>query len=617
METRFLSKTAFKLGHSCPTKLYYYCKRYPSAMSDNEYVKFLAEGGHIVGKLAQLIYPGGKLIDSGDSLTDAVAATEEELKKDSVILYEAALQAGNKLVLVDILVKHGKSVKLIEVKSKSYDSDQEEEYGSKGKRTTFLTTRGTVDGEWESYLIDLCYQTYVASLAHPEFEFSPYLFLPDKSKTTSEDCLAAKFSINKERAAGFGRSRLTVDFTGDKERIANDNFMTLVNVESEVRLLWDEVRESAERLELLLPPQPQRVESKPGRHCAKCEYRVKDNEKNGFLECWGDLAAADPHIFDLYYGSTIEDGGLFDSMIASGKTSLLDVPEGCLSGKRGDRQLVQIRHSKSLTEWFSDDLAGCIKGVGYPLYFVDFETSRMAIPYHSGMRPYEQVAFQWSCHTVREPGAAPVHSEWINTEDSFPNIEFARRLMDHVGSKGTVLTWAHHESSVLNDIAVQMKRYKQGEPELREWIAGLTDKESGRILDLNKVTLQHYFHPSMKGKTSLKAVLPAVWNNSPELHEIPWLKKYVMYKDGKKVLDPYKTLEKIEIAGKAESIQEGTAAMRAYQHMLYGQGRDADEDSKEKWRTLLLQYCELDTIAMLVVWTYWEMRLGIRAGKEG
>ena len=208
MTNHFLSKTAFKLGHSCPTKLYSYRKGYPSALNDNEYLKFLADGGHIVGKLAQMIYPGGVLIESHESLAEAVEETEKHLKKDSVVLYEAALRAGNKLVLVDILVKHGNSIKLIEVKSKSYDSDQEDEYRSEGKRTTFRTVKGGIDSDWEPYLVDLCYQTYVASLAHPEFDCIPYLFLPDKAKTTSEDCLAAMFSIERTETARSGRTRL-------------------------------------------------------------------------------------------------------------------------------------------------------------------------------------------------------------------------------------------------------------------------------------------------------------------------------------------------------------------------------------------------------------------------
>ena len=44
--------------------------------------------------------------------------------------------------------------------------------------------------------------------------------------------------------------------------------------------------------------------------------------------------------------------------------------------------------------------------------------------------------------------------------------------------------------------------------------------------------------------------------------------------------------------------------MRAYQEMLYGVSRN-NETLKEQWRRLLLQYCELDTAAMVMVWTHW------------
>jgi hypothetical protein len=51
-------------------------------------------------------------------------------------------------------------------------------------------------------------------------------------------------------------------------------------------------------------------------------------------------------------------------------------------------------------------------------------------------------------------------------------------------------------------------------------------------------------------------------------------------------------------------VTEGTGAMRAYQEMLYGLHR-GNEPIKEQWRRLLLQYCELDTAAMVMVWMHW------------
>lgn len=615
MKTHRLSKSAFKVGRSCATKLYYYQKKYESTNKDNPYLNFLADGGYMVGALAHIIYKDGIMIEAGKDQEAAAAKTEEELKKENVTLFEAALRSGNKLVRVDILEKRGKSVKLIEVKSKSFNSDEEQQLKSEGKRTLFVNGKGTIDSDWKTYLEDICYQTYVATLAHPEFEFIPYLLLPDKALTTSVDGLGSKFRIDRLVDASGKEQSPTVTFLGDealKDTIRGNHFMVLKNVESEVSLLWDEVREAAEELDKSLTPELKKITVAPGGHCSTCEYRVKGKEESGFRECWGESADADPHIFDLYYGTAIQNGSLFDSLIAQKKTSLFDVSTSLLAGKRGDRQLIQINNSKAGTEWFSDKLRAEVEGVTYPLYFIDFETSRMAVPYHSGMNPYEQIAFQWSCHMVAAPGAKPEHTEWINVDQVFPNFEFAKSLRKQIGDRGSVLTWAHHERSVLADIAAQMRKYRQHDTALADWLAETVKEDGGRILDLNKVTLKHFFHPEMKGKTSLKAVLPAVWNNNPELHEISWLKKYVAYDaDGGKVLDPYKTLKAIEIAGQAEAIREGTGAMRAYQHMVYGTGKDAPAETKEKWKELLLQYCELDTIAMVVVWTYWCRKLGL------
>lgn len=617
MGTHRLSKSAFKIGRSCPTKLYYYRSKYKSLLKENPYLEFLADGGYIVGMLARLLHEDGVAIVEGADQEAAVAQTEEELKKENVTLFEAALRSGNKLVRVDILQKRGKTVKLIEVKSKAFDSDEEHEYKSEGKRTTFTKGDGDIDPDWRPYLEDVCYQAYVTSLAHPEFEVIPYLFLPDKALTTSVDGLGGMFRIEQQPNDGRGGRSVSVEFIGDdgaKAALRKSHFMVLLNVEQEVERLWDEVREAAEELDGSLTPELKKIESPLGRHCAHCEYRVKGEESSGFRECWGSCADEDPHIFDLYYGTDIERGAVYDGLIAQRKASLFDVPTDVLSDAkaRGRRQLIQINNTRAGKEWLSPELPKLLEGAKYPLHFIDFETSRVAVPYHAGMRPYEQVAFQWSCHTVKEPGAAPDHFEWINTKESFPNFEFARTLRKQIGDSGSVLTWAHHEASVLRDIVTQVRKYREDDLELAEWMAELSAKDGTRIIDLNKETLRHYFHPEMKGKTSLKAVLPAVWNNNRDLHEIPWLKDYVAYDpDGGKVLDPYKTLQEIEIAGQAEAIREGTGAMRAYQHMLYGSGRDAPEEVKAKWVKLLLRYCKLDTIAMLVVWSHWERRLGL------
>ena len=84
------------------------------------------------------------------------------------------------------------------------------------------------------------------------------------------------------------------------------------------------------------------------------------------------------------------------------------------------------------------------------------------------MRPYETIAFQWSCHTIKNPGEEPIHSEWINLEPRFPSFKFAEELMKQIGKKGTPLMWSHYENTVLKNIyeAIYTK-YDYENPELK------------------------------------------------------------------------------------------------------------------------------------------------------
>ena len=70
------------------------------------------------------------------------------------------------------------------------------------------------------------------------------------------------------------------------------------------------------------------------------------------------------------------------------------------------------------------------------------------------------------------------------------------------------------------------------------------------------------------------------------------------------MLNPYATLPPLPIGDKEELVNEGTGAMRAYQAMLYGKA-DSTSEMKETWKRLLLQYCELDTMAMVIIFEHW------------
>lgn len=601
----YLSKSDFKVAQTCPAKLYYKKKGYPSHL-ENEYMELLAEGGYMVGELAQLLFPEGIEVKTKSGTRYAVEETKELLKRDKVTLFEPAIEIGHKIIRIDILVKDGNHHDLIEVKSKSYNSHEKDGFY---KKTGDLAT------DWIEYLEDVTYQTMVLKEAVPGAEITPWLMMPDKAKCTKIEGLIGWFALRLKGVSSSGFKNVEVDFKGDHAALLNDDILTRVNCSKEVEWLMPGVTAAAQKYVESLEENLVKIETTLTKHCKACEFRCdEDRSKSGFHECWGALAEPEPHIFDLYHAGTV--GGIkepyINELIRQGKTCLYDFPLDRLTGKRGERQLIQIQCSKENREWISPDLKQIVQSWKYPLHFIDFETSRMAIPYHKGMRPYESIAFQWSCHTVENPGADPVHSEWINVVEHFPSFEFAETLMDQIGIKGTAFMWATHENTTLKEIFEQTEKFNHPNPDLRNWIAlmaKLREDQRYRMVDMCALTREYYYHPGMKGSNSLKAVLPAVWNNNPYLHKVSWFKKYVGYENGR-ILDPYKTLEPIEIAEQAEVVQVGTGAMKAYQEMLYGVSA-ADPEIRKKWKELLLQYCELDTMAMVIVWRHWRHLLGL------
>ena len=119
----------------------------------------LAEGGYVVGKLAQLLHPGEEIVDRDMNI--AVDKTTELLKRDKVTIHEAAIKNGQKIVRIDILKKNGNHFDLIEVKAKSYDSTDEDDF-KRAKKDNGLNNKT------KDYIKDAIYQTIVLQISIPK-----------------------------------------------------------------------------------------------------------------------------------------------------------------------------------------------------------------------------------------------------------------------------------------------------------------------------------------------------------------------------------------------------------------------------------------------------------------
>jgi hypothetical protein len=148
--------------------------------------------------------------------------------------------------------------------------------------------------------------------------------------------------------------------------------------------------------------------------------------------------------------------------------------------------------------------------------------------------------------------------------------------------------------------------------ELMRWVEALLGPEdaagkrfSPRIRDLHALAYRDYYHPLMGGRTSIKVVMPAIWKIDPDLRGHPWFEKYNKTLPDGRSLDPYETLPPLPLGddGQEDVVQEGTGAIRMYQDVIFRQNVDPAEH--ESRRQLLLQYCELDTAAMVMIWKHW------------
>ena len=237
-------------------------------------------------------------------------------------------------------------------------------------------------------------------------------------------------------------------------------------------------------------------------------------------------------------------------LIALGVQSIHDIAENYPLTGRLRRACTSVQMGKP---WFSGELRGELKELKYPLYFMDFETINPCIPRFSGMRPCDQLPFQWSVHAQRQAGAEPEHREFLATDASDPRRAFISTLCKALGEQGSIVAYnARFESQRLSEIA--------------EWLpefSGHINKIRRRLWDLLPVIRSNVYHPKFFGSFSLKTVLPAL---------VP-----AMSYDGMAVVD-------------------GKAAGLVWESVI---GSECDDAEREKKRKALQKYCCQDTLGMV------------------
>lgn len=660
MINRHLTKSRFKIGLECPTKLYYEGnKAYANQKIEDSFLLALAEGGFQVGELAKHYYAGGHMIGSLD-YADALSETNSLLQREQVIIYEAAVQYADFFVRTDILIKDNDQIRLIEVKAKSADFTTEE---------GFLNKSGAVSSAWSPYLYDVAFQKYVLMKAFPGYNVSAFLMLADKNALCPTDGLNQKFKLSKNEQ---GRTFVTVSEALSPEDLTPP-ILRVIGVDGCCGLLWSQPIERGGKqygfqdFAVLLAESYKnnnKLQMPIAALCKNCEYRTTAEEdkaglKNGFRECWKEcLGWSDADFAD----STVLDIWNFrkkDKLINEGKIKLTAITEADVSPKEDDkpglslteRQWLQIQKEQEDDQTAWCDAANLKREMDswqYPLHFIDFETSMVAIPFNKGRHPYEGIAFQFSHHIVHEDGRIEHKGEYLNAAPGvFPNFDFLRRLKAELeNDEGSVFRYAAHENSFLNTIYTQLQNSAEPDRgELCAFIRTVThsvnvseEKWTGKrdMIDLCELVKRYYYNPATKGSNSIKYVLPAILNSSEFLQEKysqpiygakdgiashnfqDWT--WIEFKDGK-VVDPYKLLPNMfrdveakafELLNGSDEIRDGGAALTAYAKMQFEEMSDVE---RNEIRKALLKYCELDTFAMVMIYEGWKDLVNIKSVK--
>ena len=596
MTKHLLTKSNFILGGECLFKLKYYKEKYPSAADENEMLKFFAEGGFMVEAIAHAV-----------------------MTRNPDVEFEKTLNVGRYSARLDAFEQFADHIVLTEIKARSViDSGIDQ----------FLTKRTReVTGDWLPYMYDITFQVMVTEAMFPGVLVVPQLCVVNKNKPCGIDGVYANIDlIADDESRDFSLPRAV--YTGDLEALRADHFLEFINVRECVDLLMPEVKELAAEMLDFLDGKMRRVEPQLGlQPCKSCEYRDADQTKDGFSECWGKTPPRGAHIIDLYSAGngTGELKAEIADRIDNRKLQLTDIPDSVLElgGARGQTRRNQVAAARTGTEIVTDNMASDLAELTYPLHFIDFETSSIPVPYLAGMKPFEMVAFQFSCHTIASQDSTElIHHEWLNLQDTYPNAEFMKELRKAIGHEGTVLIWSNHEVNTLRQIRRQLRERGLFSSELDQWAetligptpgVGEEDKAKGaRVVDLLKISEANYCHPSMKGSHSIKKVLDAIWSDAPHLWKDSWFSSYYMMNTSGQVIDPYRTLSlaspEMDLtefdSEETDAVSDGVAAMRAYQDMLFGMHRN-DPVIRDRMRGSLLRYCGLDTAAMVIIWKHW------------
>ena len=297
-----------------------------------------------------------------------------------------------------------------------------------------------------------------------------------------------------------------------------------------------------------------------------------------------------PSVFDVYGGQG-RGGFTFKKKLDCYRQGLVAF-EDLRQTEIGPIQNMQIEAALTGREFInSEGIRKFLNKLSYPLYFLDFETMQDAVPQYDGAKVYAQITFQYSLHIKQNETAAYEHREFLASSDgSDPRRALAEQLCKDIPKD--VCTLAYNKMFECGRIRELAALY----PDLSDHLLNIADN----IKDLiDPFRAGDYYVPAMGGSFSIKSVLPALFPDDPGLdyHNLD-----ERCQNGGDAMNIFPRLQQLEQSLPHQDIQtqDGMLVMTDSLMPISEQIRIREEIAAS--RKALLDYCKLDTWAMVKVW---------------
>ena len=279
---------------------------------------------------------------------------------------------------------------------------------------------------------------------------------------------------------------------------------------------------------------------KIGNHC-KSPYPCKFRSL-----CWKDIPSYS--IFDISRLSSDKKWDLYDDNIIT----LDKIPKNFPLLQRQKLEVESFLSDKIIID--EKKISQFINKVSSNIYFLDFETYQSAIPTILGTKPYQQIPFQYSAHYLNSEKELS-HFEFLSSNLQDPREEFVLSLIKDLAMEGDVFVY---------NISFEKQRLQELSRVFPQHSVSLNNIINRMIDLIIPFKNSWYYSPKMKGKNSIKNVLPAL---------VPGFS--------------YQDLE----------INNGILASQTFLNL----SRIENQKELDKTRNDLLEYCKLDTLAMVKI----------------